>query len=62
MIWDDESVSQDKRSLLHRTLAHAPKMKLPSHIESYNPPEEYLPEKRQSEDNSREYFGFVPTK
>lgn len=47
-IWKDEDPS--KVSKLHIS---APKLKLPEHSESYNPPEEYLPteeEKKQWED------------
>lgn len=39
MLWDDSKQVDTK----HRMHIPAPKMKLPGHEESYNPPPEYLP-------------------
>ena len=37
MMWDDNEEIKQRTNVLH-----APKEKLPGHIESYNPPSEYL--------------------
>ena len=66
MIWDDQDEDEigNKRSQYHLP---APKIPLPGHAESYNPPPEYLltgEEQREMEDQdpSDRQYNFIPTK
>lgn len=67
MIWNDEEdeiIAESKRFQFHLP---APKMPLPGHAESYNPPEEYLLNKEEKEkfdalDPSDRPYNFLPKK
>jgi ribosome biogenesis protein ERB1 len=67
MIWDDEAddvLAESKKNKFHLP---APKMPLPGHAESYNPPAEYIlteDEKKQMEamDPSDRLYNFIPKK
>ena len=67
MIWNDDEddvIAESRRFKFHLP---APKMPLPGHAESYNPPEEYLlsaEEKKQMEDMdpADRQYNFIPQK
>jgi ribosome biogenesis protein ERB1 len=67
MIWDeteDDILSDHKRNRFHLP---APKVPLPGHAESYNPPSEYLLsseelEKMNDLPNEEKEYNFIPTK
>lgn len=48
-IWEDESVVTWKPRKMPKAIA-APKRDLPGHVESYNPPEEYLLDDKEKEE------------
>lgn len=47
-LWEDGSVEESKRR--HHMHIAAPRMQLPGHAESYNPPPEYLPTQKEKEE------------
>lgn len=64
MIWKEDDTTTSRKGLAH---VPAPKMPLPGHAESYNPPEEYLytEEERQAweaQDPEDRALNFIPQK
>ena len=48
-IWEDDSVVTWRPRKMPKAIA-APKRELPLHLESYNPPEEYLMDEKEKEE------------
>ena len=65
-IWEDDSVVTWKPRKMPKAIA-APKRDLPNHVESYNPPEEYLLDDKEREEYEKmdpedRPYNFLPQK
>ncbi|ESO98298.1 hypothetical protein LOTGIDRAFT_114705 [Lottia gigantea] len=62
MLWKDDQESEITKQ--YRQYIPAPKVRLPGHAESYNPPEEYLPSEKQKlkKEAARGKPRLIPTK